>query len=173
MNRFWQTLKSYWSVISDLDGGFHDKVIAFLLLSFARSYSFHWNNPGPTCWHLPQLCHCGSTCFALQNSSLCLKSVFSTVAWTVITFSGLVLRLHSFSLTFFFVSIWQHVIWSGVTLYLSLTLNPDACLRKSTYSHKITVCACLGWSIILACAFLVLSWQTWMMFPSTKELSKF
>lgn len=39
--------------------------------------------------------------------------------------------------------------------------NPDACVRKSTFSHKITVCcACLGWNTGLACALLGLSPQT-------------
>lgn len=56
-------------------------------LSFADAYSFYWNNPGLACRHLPQLCHYGNTCFALQNSCLCVNPVF-TMAYSTVHLHG-------------------------------------------------------------------------------------
>ena len=58
----------------------------------------------------------------------------------------------SLSLSLFFVNMWYDQEWHFFPY--GLTLNPDACVRKSTYSHKITVCARLGWSTGRPCALL-------------------
>lgn len=107
-----------------------------------RLVQFLWKQP----WiKVLILCHHRSTCFALQSPPVRVFNSFSSSFrrrdWTI----GQFVDRYKGSTYFFNLLSWHHLStcdcvpgWEEPPFASS---KPDACVRKSTYSHKITVCA--------------------------------